>query len=89
LGFGKAFDIKEGLKFSLRADFFNVFNRWVYPNVGTGGLDACPNQLTNTSCTGVNSGAISNGFGYIGNGITGAGGNFAPRTGEIVARIQF
>ena len=31
LGFGKVFPIKEGASFSLRADFFNVFNRWVYP----------------------------------------------------------
>ena len=36
LGFGKAFDIKEGVRFSLRADFFNVFNRWAYPNLNIG-----------------------------------------------------
>jgi Carboxypeptidase regulatory-like domain len=87
LGFGKAFDIKEGVRFSLRADFFNVFNRWAYPNLNVGNPDTCPNQLTNTACTG--NGVISNGFGYLGNSISGAGGNFAPRSGEFVARIQF
>jgi Carboxypeptidase regulatory-like domain len=87
LGFGKVFDIREGLRFSLRADFFNVFNRWAYPNLNVGNPDTCPNQLTNTACTG--NGVISNGFGYLGNSISGAGGNFAPRSGEFVARIQF
>jgi hypothetical protein len=89
MGFGKAFDFKEGVRFSLRADFFNVFNRWVYPNLNVGNPDSCPNQLTNTACTGAGSGVITNGFGYLGNSITGAGGNFAPRSGEFVARIQF
>jgi hypothetical protein len=95
MGVGKEFEFKEGVKFSLRADFFNVFNRWAYPGQTLGGGSglnsgnpfACPNQLNNTACTG--SGVISNGFGYIGNGITGAGGTFAPRSGEFVARIQF
>jgi hypothetical protein len=87
LGFGKALDIKEGVRLSLRADFFNVFNRWAYPNLNVGTPDTCPNQLTNTACTG--NGVISNGFGYLGNSISGAGGNFAPRSGEFVARIQF
>jgi Carboxypeptidase regulatory-like domain/TonB dependent receptor len=87
LGFGKVFDIREGLRFSLRADFFNVFNRWAYPNLNVGNPDTCPNQLTNTACTG--NGVISNGFGYLGNSISNAGGNFAPRSGEFVARIQF
>jgi hypothetical protein len=82
LGVGKAFDIKEGLKFSLRADFFNVFNRWAYPNLNNTGNFAQAPQYNGD-------GSIANGFGYLGNSISGAGGNFAPRTGEFVARIQF
>jgi Carboxypeptidase regulatory-like domain len=82
LGFGKAFDIKEGVRFSLRADFFNVFNRWAYPNLQNTGNFA---QETQTNPDG----SISNGFGYLGNSISGAGGNFAPRSTSIVARIQF
>ena len=82
LGVGKVFDFKEGVRFSLRADFFNVFNRWVYPNLNnTGNFAQAPQYDTN--------GTIANGFGYLGNSISGAGGNFAPRSGEFVARIQF
>ena len=82
LGVGKAFNFKEGVKFSLRADFFNVFNRWVYPNLNNTGNFAQAAQY-NTN------GTIANGFGYLGNSLSGAGGNFAPRSGEFVARIQF
>jgi hypothetical protein len=89
MGVGKAIPFKEGVTFSLRADFFNVFNRWTYPNLNIGNPDTCSNQVTNPSCTGSGSGVISNGFGYLGNSISGAGGNFAPRSGEFVARIQF
>ena len=81
LGFGKALTIKEGLRLSLRADFFNVFNRWAYPNLNVG------NPSTKTQYN--SDGSIANGFGYFGNSITGAGGNYAPRSGELVARIQF
>ena len=82
LGFGKAFDIKEGVKFSVRADFFNVFNRWAYPGLNNTGNFAQAPQYNSD-------GSIANGFGYLGNSISGAGGNFSPRTGEFVARIQF
>jgi Carboxypeptidase regulatory-like domain len=81
LGIGKVYPIKEGLKFSLRADFFNVFNRWAYPNLNVGSPFTTPQYNSD--------GSISNGFGYLGNSISNAGGNFAPRSGEIVARIQF
>jgi hypothetical protein len=82
LGFGKAFTFRESVQFSLRADFFNVFNRWVYPNL---------NNMQNFSQAAQynGDGSIANGFGYLGNSISGAGGNFAPRSGEFVARIQF
>jgi hypothetical protein len=100
LGFGKVVPLKEGLKFSLRADFFNVFNRWAYPGLNnTGNPFACP-ALTSSNQAQVNQceygsanpqagTVISNGFGYLGNSLGGAGGNFAPRSGEIVARIEF
>jgi Carboxypeptidase regulatory-like domain len=82
LGFGKVFPLKERLKFSLRADFFNVFNRWVYPNLQNTGN---PFQAAQYG----GDGSIVNGFGYLGDSISGAGGNYAPRSGEFVARIQF
>ncbi len=83
LGFGKNIPLKEGLMFSLRADFFNVFNRWAYPNLNNTGN---PFQTVQTD---PQTGVIVNGFGYLGNSLGNAGGNFAPRSGEIVARIQF
>jgi Carboxypeptidase regulatory-like domain/TonB dependent receptor len=82
LGFGKVVPLKEGLTFSLRCDFFNVFNRWAYPNLSN---TSNPFQTAQYG----SDGSISNGFGFFGNGISGAGGNFAPRSGEFVARIQF
>jgi hypothetical protein len=82
LGVGKVIPIKEGVRFSLRADFFNVFNRWAYPNLNN---TSNPFQTPQYG----SDGSISNGFGYFGDGISGAGGNFAPRSGEFVARIQF
>ena len=76
LGIGKVMTLKEGVTFSLRADFFNVFNRWAFPNL--------PNT-SNPFATGSGSQL----FGVFGGSISGAGGNYAPRSGEIVARIQF
>jgi Carboxypeptidase regulatory-like domain len=82
LGVGKEFPIRESLKFSLRADFFNVFNRWAYPGLQNA---QSPFQAPQYNANGT----IANGFGYLGNSISGAGGNFAPRSGEFVARIEF
>jgi hypothetical protein len=81
LGFGKNFYVKEGVKFSLRADFFNIFNRWAYPGLNMGSPFATPQFGSN--------GSIVNGFGFLGDSISGAGGNYAPRSASIVARIQF
>jgi hypothetical protein len=81
LGFGKVVPIRETLKFSLRADFFNVFNRWAYPGLNMGSPFATPQYGSD--------GSIVNGFGFLGDGISGAGGNYAPRSGEFVARIEF
>ena len=83
LGFGKVIPLREeGMRFELRVDFFNVFNRWVYPNLQNTGN---PFQAAQYG----SDGSIANGFGFLGNSISGAGGNFAPRSGEFVARFQF
>ncbi|MGA8729815.1 MAG: TonB-dependent receptor [Terracidiphilus sp.] len=82
LGVGKVVPFKEGVSFSLRADFFNVFNRWAYPN-----LNNTSNPFQAAQYNG--DGSIANGFGFFGDGISGAGGNFTPRTADFVARIQF
>jgi hypothetical protein len=89
LGVGRNFTVKESVKFSLRADFFNVFNRWAYPGQtpgnGTGLNSGNPFATPQYG----SDGSIVNGFGFFGDGISGAGGNYAPRSGEFVARIQF
>jgi Carboxypeptidase regulatory-like domain len=82
LGLGKVFPLKEGLTFDVRADFFNVFNRWAYPGLNGTGNALQPAQFGSN-------GSITNGYGYIGDSINGAASNYPPRSGQIVARIQF
>jgi hypothetical protein len=72
MGLGKTFSIGEGAFFSLRADFFNVFNRWALPSLSGTSNELQPSQ-----------------FGFVGTNISSAGSNYPPRSGEIVARIQF
>jgi hypothetical protein len=91
LGLGKSLPIKEGVTFSVRADFFNVFNRWAYPPLNnTSSPFTTPQYAAN--------GTITNGFGFFGASIASAAGvpspgstaaAIPPRSGEIVARIQF
>jgi hypothetical protein len=82
LGLGKAFLLKEGMFFSIRADFFNVFNRWAYPSLNGTGNALQPAQVGSN-------GSITNGFGYIGDSINSAASTYPPRSGQIVARFQF
>lgn len=89
MGVGKEFEFKEGVKFSLRADFFNVFNRWAYPGQTLGGSSGLNSSNPFQAAQYNANGSIANGFGFFGNGISNAGGTFAPRSGEFVARIQF
>jgi len=75
-GFGRIFQIREGLTFQIRAEFFNIFNR-VYLNNPTS---------TNALATQTTSGGVpTSGFGYINPGSV----QVAPRSGQIIARFQF
>ncbi len=76
LSIGRVFRIKEGVQFTLRADFQNIFNRTVLSDPTATNAQASQNR-------GLNGKPIS-GFGYI-NTATGT----SPRQGIIVARIQF
>jgi hypothetical protein len=76
------FRLKEGLTFDVRADFFNVFNRWAYPSLNGTSNALQPAQFGSN-------GSLTNGYGYIGDSINGAASNYPPRSGQIVARIQF
>jgi hypothetical protein len=77
--FGRTFQIKERFKLSVRAEFFNMFNRVALGN---------PNSSNPTQTTSVNSatGAIT-GFGYYSVGNTNNVGS--PRNGDLVARLIF
>jgi Carboxypeptidase regulatory-like domain/TonB dependent receptor len=77
--FGRTFQFKERFKLNVRAEFFNVFNR---VSLGT---PTSSNPLTTTSVNNA-TGAIS-GFGYYSIGSASNAGT--PRTGLLVARLQF
>jgi hypothetical protein len=77
ISFGRVFQIKEGVSFSVRAEFFNFLNRTSMNNP-----DATNAQQTqNTNQHGV----PTSGFGRINSGSVFS----ASRNGQIVARITF
>ena len=85
-GIGKAFRIRERLSFSVRAEFFNLFNmEESLANPSTGSPQNPPTRS--------NQGLLTGGFGYL--NYTGISANSVssslptPRTGQIVARVDF
>ncbi len=85
-GIGKVFNLREGVSFSVRAEFFNLFNMMLaLGNPSTGSPQTPPTRS--------NAGLLTGGFGYM--NYTGIAANSVsstvptPRTGQIVARIQF
>ncbi|HEY2013388.1 MAG TPA: TonB-dependent receptor [Bryobacteraceae bacterium] len=84
-GIGKVFQIREHVAFSVRAEFFNLFNQLLsLPNPSTGSPQNPPTR---------SNGLLTGGFGYL--NYSGISANSVtsslptPRTGQIVARIQF
>jgi hypothetical protein len=82
---GKLFRIKEHVTFSLRAEFFNLFNTDLsIANPSTGSPQNPPTMAN---------GVLTGGFGYLNyTGITANSVNSTlptPRTGQLVARIDF
>ena len=84
-GFGKVFRLREGVWFSVRAEFFNLFN--MEESLANPSTGSPQNPVTRSN------GVLTGGFGYL--NYTGIAGNSVssslptPRTGQIVARIQF
>jgi hypothetical protein len=80
LSLGRIFRISEKMEASIRAEFFNVFNR-------TYMLDPDNTNFMATQTTDPATGKVVSGFGRINTGSYNT--DFAPRSGQIVARFTF
>jgi len=84
-GLGKTFMLKERMSFSIRAEFFNLFNQNLSVADPSTGSPATPPTRSNGQLTG--------GFGFLNYlGIASNSVNSSlptPRTGQLVARFQF
>lgn len=74
---GRIFHIKERVALQVRAEFFNVLNR-MYLNGPSSGNSLAAQVRSNQ-------GVATSGFGYVNPGSTAV----SPRTGQLVARIQW
>lgn len=77
LSAGKEFRIKERYSLSIRAEFFNVFNRTYLNNPDSGNAQTTPRYDAN--------GNLTSGFGRINPGSVFT----PPRSGQVVVRFQF
>jgi hypothetical protein len=85
-GLGKEFRVRERATFSIRAEFFNLFNQNLsIANPSTGSPAIAPTRSS--------SGVLTGGFGFLNyNNIASNSVNSSlptPRTGQLVARIDF
>jgi hypothetical protein len=83
---GKEFRVRERATFSIRAEFFNLFNQNLsIANPSTGSPAIAPTRSS--------SGVLTGGFGFLNyNNIASNSVNSSlptPRTGQLVARIDF
>ena len=79
LNFGRTFELREKMRLSIRAEFFNAFNRLYLP------LNQLQSGNPVATATFTGAGVPTGGFGYITNS-SGIGGQ---RNGQLVARFQF
>jgi hypothetical protein len=77
MNFGRTFQLRERMSLSIRAEFFNVFNRVYLPQPSSGN----PLATITTNSNGFPTG----GFGVI----TNSSGISGQRNGQLVARFQF
>jgi len=82
MSLGRRFSIKEKVKFDIRAEFFNIFNRLRLPGVSTLPFEAYSNPRAAVNRN--SAGELTSGFGFI-NPSNIAG----QRNGQLVARIEF
>jgi len=77
---GRVFRITERMRASIRAEFFNVFNRTYMVDPDSGNFQATQSVAAN--------GKVISGFGRINTGAT-TPQDFMPRSGQVVLRLQF
>ena len=87
LNIGRTFRLAEGVTLNLRAEFTNIFNRWMVNNP----VSSNANQAQVRNAT---TGLTTSGFGFIDRttqtgGATPAIVNISPRSGVLVGRITF
>ncbi len=80
LSLGRVFRISEKMQASIRAEFFNVFNRTYMVDPDSGNFQATPTIDSKT-------GKVASGFGRINTGSFNT--DFVPRSGQVVARFVF
>ena len=87
LSLGRSFRVREKVQLLIQAQFFNVFNRVVYP-MPTGATTSTTLATTGNPFPGLpgTSGALNGGYGFV-DVLNGAGTN--PRSGQLVARFTF
>jgi len=86
MAFGRTFAYKERLKFFVRAEFQNIFNRTFYSIPTTNGATTITSPTGRGNSLSGTTGLLSSGWGYV-NWVQ--GGSSLPRSGQIVARITF
>lgn len=86
LSLGRIFRITEKLQLLIQAQFFNPFNRVVYPMPTGATTSTTPATFSNPFPGLPGTGALNAGYGFV-NVLNGAGTN--PRSGQLVARFTF
>ena len=77
VSFGRIFRLKERIQLQVRAEFTNMFNRWIWPNpIGTPNSPVMRDKFGN----------LTGGYGFV-NLVGGAGA--VPRSGQMIARLTF
>ena len=86
ISLGRIFRVKEKYQLQIQAQFFNVFNRVVYPAPTASTTSVTPATTGNPFPGYGGTGALNGGYGFV-NTLNGAGTN--PRSGQLVARFTF
>jgi len=77
ISLGRILRFKERVQLQVRAEFTNMFNRWIWPN---------PSGTPNSPVMRDKFGNLTGGYGFV-NLVGGAGA--VPRSGQMIARVTF